>query len=210
MTREEKILLDGLKISGNAEHVFRNRVLHHGTLLFDAELSSLSEALKANPEKYSDKAVRSVRSKVSNISGNLDEQIRIDQLRDKLNEFIRKDKDGTDYNLSDHETKRISTLRDEKYSTWEWNFGYSPKYTFTKTIRRGEKVAGITLDVVKGVIENISLEGDLFNDLCRHAISGEITGSQHRYDRLLHILLQIKDKDCFSGISPEEFIREMF
>ena len=35
------LLIEGLKISGNAEHVFKNRVLHHGTLLFNSDLENL-------------------------------------------------------------------------------------------------------------------------------------------------------------------------
>ncbi len=60
--------VNGLKISGNAEHVYRNKVLHHGTLLFSADLNYLNQAIKSVPERFKDKAVQSVRSKVANIT----------------------------------------------------------------------------------------------------------------------------------------------
>ena len=135
------LLMDGLKISGNAEHVFRNRVLHHGTLLVDTELSSLSEALKVDPMKYQDKAVRSIRSRISNISGVLKEKLSTDQLRNRLTDYIRKEKNCSDYELTEPDSQRISALRDKKFSTWEWNYGYAPKYTFTRAIKRVGPIA---------------------------------------------------------------------
>jgi len=62
------LLIDGLKISGNAEHVYKNRVLHHGTLLFNSDLKNLGQAIKVVPGKYESKAVQSNRSPVANIS----------------------------------------------------------------------------------------------------------------------------------------------
>ena len=45
------ILVGGAKISGNAQYVREGRVMHHGTLLFDSDLSVLGNALRADPEK---------------------------------------------------------------------------------------------------------------------------------------------------------------
>ena len=66
------LTIDGKKFSGNAESIWKNRVLHHGTLLFSAVMTDLSAALKVNPLKFQDKAVKSVRSRVTNISEHLD------------------------------------------------------------------------------------------------------------------------------------------
>jgi len=170
------LLMDGLKISGNAEHVFRNRVLHHGTLLVDAKLSSLSEALKVNPAKYTDKAVRSIRSKVANITDNIKEPIGIDQLRDQLTNFIRKEKGATGYGLTEQDADKISAIRDQKFATWEWNFGYAPKYT---------------------LIKNASVEGDLFSESCTRKINKALTDIPHHFDQILEILKQFPDKTCF-------------
>lgn len=61
------LLADGKKISGNAQHAVGDRVLHHGTLLFDSDLDVLSTALCVDPEKLKAKAVASARSRVANI-----------------------------------------------------------------------------------------------------------------------------------------------
>jgi len=65
------LVIDNKKFSGNAEHVYKNKVLHHGTLLFSSELSQLNEAIKADWGKFTDKAVRSNRSQVTNIAEHL-------------------------------------------------------------------------------------------------------------------------------------------
>ena len=76
--------IDGLKISGNAEHVFKNRVLHHGTLLVSTDLQHLSFILKVEVGKYTDNAVKSIRSKVSNINSFLKIPITVDELKSQI------------------------------------------------------------------------------------------------------------------------------
>ena len=66
------LLAVGRKISGNAQCVYhtedgRRRLLHHGTLLFSADLSRLSGALQVNREKMESKGIESVVSRVANI-----------------------------------------------------------------------------------------------------------------------------------------------
>ena len=73
------LIIDKKKISGNAMHIFKTRVLSHGTLLFNTNLNHLSVALKNNPQKYIDKSIKSVRSKVTNISDYLSHPISMDE-----------------------------------------------------------------------------------------------------------------------------------
>ena len=82
------LTIDGKKFSGNAEHVFKNKVLHHGTLLFTSEMKSVSGALKINPLKYSDKAVKSVPKRVTNISDHLKVPITLEEFTQKIMDHI--------------------------------------------------------------------------------------------------------------------------
>ena len=105
---------------------------------------------------------------------------------------------------------RISALRDEKFSTWEWNFGYTPKYTFYKTFSREQKETSITLEVVKGVIEKVSIEGTLFGGECKQALCRVLAGEKHRYNSLLQALRDAAIDGCFVEITPQELVQEMF
>ncbi|MBR4256441.1 MAG: lipoate--protein ligase family protein, partial [Clostridia bacterium] len=58
---------DGRKFSGNAQCVYNGRVMHHGTLLFDADMNSMAGALNVDPEKMKSKGVKSVRARVCNL-----------------------------------------------------------------------------------------------------------------------------------------------
>ena len=122
------LLIDGQKFSGNAQYNYKNKVMHHGTLLFSSEINDLSNALKVKPSKFQGKSVKSVKSRVTNISSHLDKEMTVLEFKDYLMDFINKrDENSHFYELNDKDIESINKLVEEKYSTWEWNFGYSPK-----------------------------------------------------------------------------------
>ena len=66
--RRKDLWLDGkYKISGTASHISRGRELHHGTLLFDADLQKLQKALAADKPDHNLRGTASVPSPVMNI-----------------------------------------------------------------------------------------------------------------------------------------------
>ena len=158
------LVIDGKKFSGNAEHVYRNRVLHHGTLLFAAELTDLSGALNANPAKFTDKAIKSVRSRVTNISSHLKKPLDIETFRDMIFRYmIDNYPDCKQYAYTDADLAAIGKLRDEKYATWDWNFGQSPGYNMVNGLKTGGGYIEAHIDVANGIIRNVRFFGDFFN-----------------------------------------------
>ncbi len=154
-----ELLINDKKISGNAEHIFKNRVLHHGTLLFSANLENLAAALKVKPLKYNSKAIQSVRSKVSNIADCLKKKMNITEFADLLMEYIlTKQKKTVLYELTQKDKTLIQKLVDTKYATWDWNFAYSPSYTLKKIVKLENKLLQLSFDVKKGRMSNITLE----------------------------------------------------
>jgi lipoate-protein ligase A len=159
------IMINGKKISGNAEHVYKKRVLHHGTLLFSSEISNLSQALKVNPLVYQDKGVKSVRSRVTNIIDHLKEKIQVMEFYDKiLDHIISNDNDAVVYNLTNKDIHQINKLANEKYKNWEWNFGYSPKYNFEKNLDTLKGDIEVQLEVEKGFIKEIKLKSNFIQE----------------------------------------------
>lgn len=128
------ILLNGKKISGNAEHVYKNRVLHHGTLLYNSTKDNLSRSLAGNKERYKSKAVESVRRKVCNIKEESNLSIQIEDFEEMLYNHIANQQSVKELVPSDTYERLINELADNKYSTEKWNFEYSPKYQFENTI----------------------------------------------------------------------------
>ena len=127
------LVINGQKISGNAMTFFGNRVLEHGTLLFSSQMSDLANALKVDPDKFIDKAVKSVRSRVTNISDHLPHPMTVLEFKDYLMDYIMKDNHLSGIqNLTKEEESIVNRLMEEKYQTWEWNYGKSPEYSMNK------------------------------------------------------------------------------
>ncbi len=158
------VTVEGAKISGNAQYVHKNRVLHHGTLLFAADTRLLSGALRADPLKFATKAVKSVRKRVANIVDFLPQALDVETFMATLLEyFLSHNPESTVAGFSDADTEAITALREAKYATWEWNFGAAPPYTQRYVLR---SAAGGTLeaalDVRGGAIQNARIWGDYF------------------------------------------------
>ena len=157
------LLIDGQKFSGNAQYNYKNKVMHHGTLLFSSEINDLSNALKVKPSKFQGKSVKSVKSRVTNISSHLDKKMTVLEFKDYLMDFINKrDENSHFYELNDKDVESINKLVEEKYSTWEWNFGYSPKYSLYNELKYPGGNVEFSLDVHDGLIKDIKFFGDFF------------------------------------------------
>lgn len=205
------LTIEGKKFSGNAEHVWKNRTLHHGTLLFSATMTDLSAALKVNPLKFTDKAVKSVQSRVTNISEHLQEQMDVLQFRDRIMEHIMKMyPESKVYDFSPKDIAGIEKLRDEKFSTWEWNFGYSPKYQFQKMIRTAGGSIEFHFNVEDGHIADLRIYGDFFHKHDIGEVEKALIGVKHQHESIAQVLSQFDFENYFKNIPMEEFISGMF
>lgn len=178
------LLINGLKISGNAEHVYKNRVLHHGTLLFNSDLENLGQAIKVVPRKYKSKAVQSNRSPVANISQFLKTPMNTEEFVRFLLKVQLEKPENSIYNLTETDIQNIEKLSSEKFQTWEWNFGYSPKYTFRNEVVIEGKILKIEMFVEKGKIEKCTILGDYFPNKTANEISIQIQNKRHFLDDL--------------------------
>jgi lipoate-protein ligase A len=179
------VKINGLKISGNAEHVHRNRVLHHGTVLWDASLELLRQCLRKDVAGYSTRAVVSKPSPVANISSMTGRFRNIDEFRDSLLNYILETFPGSNtYALSPEEKKEAEKLS-HRYFTWEWTFAYGPDYEVSKEfLIQGKKVA-MKLAVKEGIIRSFEL-----TDTDIQKTFGGITGLKHMPADISTFLLQ--------------------
>ena len=139
------ILISGAKVSGTAQRVGNNRILHHGTLLFKSNKEMVAGALKVDQEKFRGKGIRSVQSRIGNIAdflgaaGNAGASSKdlpagdAAEVKDMPSFFayLRKTllEEGQEpVALPPEELAAVRELADTKYRTWEWNYGYSPRF----------------------------------------------------------------------------------
>jgi len=197
------LLIDGRKFSGSAQHMDRRRLLHHGTLLFDSDLSVLEQALNVDEEKFTSKGFKSVRSRVTNILPMLPKPISVEEFIDALRVSLS----GTEtYSLDETQRAEIRRLRDEKYATWEWNWGASPEFTERKIRRFPWGKVEALLNVKEGVIRQARFYGDYFGSENREEIESLLEGRVYREDALREALEGFPLERSFKGASTEEFL----
>ena len=205
------ITIDGKKISGNAEHIYKNKILHHGTLLFSSEMKNVSGALNIHPLKYVDKAVKSVPKRVTNISEHLKKPISLNEFTNKIMDHILATNPLAKlYEFDEKDLAAIKKIRDEKYITKEWNYGYSPDYSFNKQIKTNGGMLEMNLDVEKGIIKKAKIFGDFFNLKDISEIENSLINIKHDEDHLRALLSNINIETYIRDIKENDFISAMF
>ena len=201
------ITIDGRKFSGNSQYVKNGRVMHHGTILFDSNLDMVNHALQVDPEKIKSKGIQSVRSRVTNVSEYLDRDISLAQFRKLLLENMLRENPGEEYVLTEADLAAIEQLRQERYGTWQWNYGYSPQCTLSKKARvEGCGTVEAYLTVTHGVIEKVEFRGDFFSSKEPEQLSGLLIGCRPEREAYEKALEQVNPADYFVGITKERFL----
>ena len=202
------ITIDGKKFSGIAQSIWKDRVLNHGTLLFDTELNVLSQALNVKQDKIESKGVKSVKSRVTNIKDYLNIDVDIDEFREVLLKSILKTKDiqSKVLKLSEEQLLEIDKLFEDKYSTWDWNIGHSPAFNYKNYKRFPFGAVEVRLEIKDGNIKECKIYGDFFGAEDIGELEKVIVGSKYGRDYLKNSLKDIGIKKYFGDISLDDFL----
>lgn len=204
------LTIGGKKFSGNAQYLYKNNILHHGTLLFDSDLTRLKKALRVQADKIESKGIKSVRSRVTNIrehiKGHQDTSINefIALLRDAVARV--QGKDFAEYSLTKADKEKIRALMQERYLTYEWNYGQSPTFNIKNSRRFAKGKVETLLEVKGGLITNCKIYGDFLGLVSLNPFEEGIKGI--RYEReAINAFLQKQDmKELFGGIERQELL----
>lgn len=209
VSKRNSLFIGNLKFSGHAEHIFHDRVLHHGTILFNTDLEALQNSL--NPKKeYHGKAMSSVRSEVCSIAPLLPENIDIHQF---VNQFVTWLKEyyagSTFYDLNENELEAIIHLSETKYRTWQWNFGYSPAYRFLVDIPTVTGSFPILLSVKNGKFVGVDLQEAPKNNEISDILNS-LTGVLHEESEIDEFVKKNRLKLELTGINTVTFTEAFF
>ena len=186
--------VNGLKISGNAEHVYRQRVLHHGTLLFDSRLDLLKKSLRKDASAYLTRAVSSNPSHVMNLKDMIPGMSMNEFISSMLDFFLSKGKENSRIDLKPGETSAIGSLAESKFRTWEWNYAYGPEYKLNNKFKLEGNEHQCYLFVKDGIIQECRIEGsDLMSEAAKKLI-----GCRHMVEDIKEVFNSIR-KDIFAG-----------
>lgn len=201
------IEVDGKKISGTAQFTTGKRMFSHGTLLFNADLGEVANALNVKMSKIQSKGHKSVRSRVANISELLDTKINIQEFRELLLKGLYdENEDFQRYHLTEEEWKAVHALKEEKYDNWDWNYGRSPKFNIKRIKRFPIGEIDLRVFVEKGYITEFKIYGDFFGKEPVSDIENLMIGIRYERADILEKLNNLNVEDYFGDISKEEFI----
>lgn len=201
------LLINGKKFSGNAQYNYKNKVMHHGTLLFSSQITDLSSALKVKNSKFEGKGIKSVKSRVTNISEHLDKNIDVLEFKDLLMNYISSiGSDNKFYTLNRYDINEIDALIENKYSTWEWNFGNSPKYALLNELKYPGGNIEFNLEVQRGIISKLKFFGDFFGKEDISNLEHLLCGTKHEENSIREVLNHITINDYFLGADVDILI----
>lgn len=204
------LLVNGKKFSGNAKTIKSNKVIQHGTILIDSDMSVLVDALRVNPLKFQDKAVKSNRARVTNLIEYLPDNTTTESFKKLfIQEIMSTNQLVEIYELTTDDKLAIEELVNSKYNTWEWNFGASPNYNFKKAKKLTAGFIELHLDVQKGYIENVKIFGDFFGFKPIEELENKLVGIRHELDSIESVLESLDIKAYFGNVESKDIL-ELF
>ena len=204
------LLIEGKKFSGNAKLAKNGKMIQHGTILFNSDMSVLGDALKINPLKYVDKAIKSNRSRVTNLIDYLPAEMTTEDLKSLLiDEIAKSDEQSIFYTLTDQDLVVVEELIKTKYQTWDWNFGFSPNYNFKNAKKIPAGFIEVHLDVEKGIIKKAKIFGDFFASAPIEELESLLIDTKHEIKAIKDVLLKQDLTTYFGKVTTEEII-ELF
>ncbi|QVY62809.1 lipoate--protein ligase [Cytobacillus gottheilii] len=205
------LTVEGRKISGNAQFSTRGRMFSHGTLMFDSEIDHVVSSLRVKKDKIESKGIKSIRSRVANISEFLHEKVTIEEFRTLLLKNIFGDIDDIpEYVLTEEDWEKIHQLSKERYQNWDWNYGKSPKFDLQHSHRFPVGSIDIRLNVNKGIIEECKIYGDFFGVGDVGEIEGKLTGLRYERAAIDEALKGTDIKHYFGNITMEDFLQLIY
>ena len=205
-TGRNDLTIDGMKFSGNAQYARRGRLLHHGCIMLDSNLTSVADALRVKEAKFDSKAVKSVRSRVTTINAHAPAPISMEDFKGALKECAMASGELEPCTLTEEDLAAIRKLRDEKYATWAWNYGFSPAYDMRREMKFPAGLVTAHLSAEGGKIKAVRFYGDFFGSGELGELEGAMVGLPLD-GHLTEALEALRVGDYMSGITAEELSR---
>jgi len=205
------LLAEGRKISGNAQFSTKGRMFSHGTLLFDSEMDHIVSALKVRKDKIESKGIKSVRSRVANITEFLREKMEIEEFKRLILAYLFEGEENIqEYVLTEKDWENIHALSKERYQNWDWNYGKSPKFNLQHSHRFPVGQVDVRFDVAKGIIKNCKIYGDFFGVGDVSDIENKLIGLRYDRSELEKALEETSIKHYFGNITKEDFLHLIY
>ena len=202
-TGRNDIVVEGRKVSGYAKRVYKDRLMVHGTLMYDVDISRLTEALSAPGSKLDAAGIASVRSRVANLREYLPQFGDILELKDALERILSGDYADPMVSLSEEQEAEVAEICRTKFSTWEWNWGHSPKAGFRNAAKLPCGTVELSCSIVHGTVSGLAFGGDFIGSLPAEGLAAALEGCRFDRSAILGRLSGLNTGLYFDGIAAE-------
>ena len=210
MEGRNDLLADGGKFSGMAQYVRKGRVCTHGSLLINTDLELLTRVLQVDAEKISSKAIKSVRSRVTNLCEHMKPPVTAQEFWAMLEGKLAEEWKLEPYSLSSTDIAVIDTIRRQKFAAPDWTFGKSPPFTLHRSMRFLEGKIELYLDVAHGSIRACTVCGDFLATRPIGELEKKLEGAALQYDAIDAVLTGCDLTPYLGDITKEQVLMCIF
>lgn len=203
------IMIDGQKISGNAQRYVNGRLMHHGTLLFDVNMEDMANALQVKENKFESKATKSIRARVTNTRPYLQTNMAIEDFWNLLHNYLSNNGEDAEIVLSVSQVQEIQELM-VRFASWEWIYGTTPPFNFKNEKRFIGGSVEVYIQVAFGYIENIRFQGDFLGVTDVNEVETALQLIRYEVSDVERVLCTYKLSDYFGMIGVEELLSVIF
>lgn len=210
------LVIDGMKFSGNAMYATSGRMFAHGTIMFDSDINEVVNALKVKKDKIESKGIKSIRSRVTNIKPFLPEdkqEMTTEEFRQEilLKIFgVESEADIKEYQLTEADWEKINQISEDYYRNWNWNYGKSPDFNFSRQKRFPIGSIEVHLDVADGLIDDAKIYGDFFGLGNIADVEQALIGQKYEKASLEKTVDTIDVKKYFGAIESEDLLSLLY
>lgn len=196
----------GAKFSGTAMACSGKSLLFHGTILYDTDLSVLEKALKVDAEKIRSKGIKSVRSRVTNISSYMKEKKDIKEFKKIVESLLYDDFGYEEYIPDEEDLRKIKELSESKYRVWDWNYGKNPEFELRNRGRYPGGGIEVYIDIDKSIIKSCRIYGDFLGMDNISDVERALTGSVYDEASIKDVLSDMDMSKYFGTITEDQLL----
>lgn len=209
-TGRNDILIDGEKVSGNAQYRNKGRIVHHGTLLFKTDKDAIKGSLYSRPIKFQNKSVKSVESRVGSIDQKVD--MNPEEFMDYLKDYVI-----DYYDISEDNILNIKDLPQEVLDEYtkpfeadEWNLGRDlSKDHASFSVKYPYGLVEYKLRAKGGIIDSLYIQGDYFESEDVEKLAQVLIGKKLDKKVLEEALDSVEVTDYINGMDKKTLIDDL-
>ncbi len=210
LTGRNDLCIGERKFSGNAQYINGNKVLHHGTLMFDVNIESMLNALNVSEMKIKSKAVESVHSRVINLKEYLPDRMNIQLFKEALLETFFEGEKFEEYKLTPSDIAAVEGLVRDKFGLESYNLGMAHSCLVSKKNKFPAGIVEINFNVKNNSISEFHINGDFFTNKDVSKIENGVISTAFSENAVREKLILLNFDDYISNFTIEEMLKLIF